>query len=319
MKINGTTKRLRLLLAALAALFAINPAAAADAPGSADYGDIGRYEGSEIIEYRVEDFGTTVFATGPVQKDSDAGSTTLNAEGRITRIVYQVPQGVSALEVFRNFETRATGSNYEIVFSGGPAEIKDYTFKYKHPVEILREPEIGNGIHYFLAQKEVAGAMNYLAVLVAPHGGGQGTRVDLIAAETKPMALQMVDAKQMELSLNETGRVALYGVYFDHDSATIKPESKPTLDEIASLLREQPELRLIVVGHTDYVGGYDYNMSLSKRRAKAVQDALVGDYGIAAARLSSDGVGYLAPTATNLSEEGRALNRRVELVRDKEE
>jgi outer membrane protein OmpA-like peptidoglycan-associated protein len=319
MTTKRTLKRLRLLLAALAAaLFSTNPAPAADAPGSADYGDIGRFAGSEIIEYRVEDYGATVFATGPVQKDSDAGSTALNVEGRITRIVYQVPKGFSALEVFRNFETRATGTNYEIVFSGGPAEIKDYTFKYKHPVEILREAEIGNGIHYFLAQKEVSGAMNYLAVLVAPHGGGQGTRVDLIAAESKPMALQMVDSKQMELSLNETGRVALYGVYFDHDSATIKPESKPTLDEIASLLRDQPELRLIVVGHTDYAGGYDYNMSLSKRRAKAVRDALVGDYGIAAARLSSDGVGYLAPTATNLSESGRALNRRVELVRDKE-
>jgi outer membrane protein OmpA-like peptidoglycan-associated protein len=67
------------------------------------------------------------------------------------------------------------------------------------------------------------------------------------------------------------------------------------------------------------VGGYDYNMSLSKRRAKAVQDALIGDYGIPAAHLSSDGVGYLAPIATNLSDSGRALNRRVELVQDKEE
>jgi OmpA-OmpF porin, OOP family len=319
MTMIGITKRLCLLPATLAALFATSPATGADVPGSADYGDIGRYAGSEIIEYRVEDYGATVFASGPVLKDSDAGSTALNVEGRITRIVYQVPKGVSALEVFRNFETRASGTNYEIVFSGGPAEIKDYTFKYKHPVEILREAEIGNGIHYFLAQKEVSGAMNYLAVLVAPHGGGQGTRVGLIAAESKPMALQMVDAKQMELSLNETGRVALYGIYFDHDSATIKAESKPTLDEIASLLRDQSELRLIVVGHTDYVGGYDYNMSLSKRRAEAVRDALVRDYGIAAARLSSDGVGYLAPTATNLSESGRALNRRVELVRDKEE
>lgn len=293
------------------------PALAADVPGSADYGDIGRYEGSEIMEYRVEDYGTTVFATGPVQKDSDAEDTALSVEGRISRILYQVPTGVSALEVFRNFETRATGTNYEIVFSGGPEEIRDYTFKYGHPVEILHESEIGDGIHYFLAQKEASGAMNYLSVLVAPHGGGQGTRVGLIAAETKPMALQMVDAKQMQLSLNETGRVALYGIYFDHDSATIEPESKPTLDEIAALLNDEPELRIIVVGHTDYVGGYDYNMGLSQRRAKAVRDALVADYGIAEGRLASAGVGYLAPMATNESEDGRALNRRVELVRDK--
>lgn len=305
------------LLALLFAFLSLPPAHAGDAPGSKDYGDIGRYVGSEIIDYREEDYGSTVFATGPVQKASDADGTTLAVEGRITRIVYQVPKGVSALEVFRNFERRAAAANYEVVFSGDPERIRDYTFKYDHPVEILREAEIGTGIHYFLAQKEVSGATHFLAVLVAPHGGGQGTRVGLIAAETKPMALQMVDAEQMQLSLNETGRVALYGIYFDHDSASIQPDSRPTLDEIAELLIDQPRLRLIVVGHTDYVGGYDYNMGLSKRRAKAVRDALVGDYGIAAGRLSSDGVGYLAPVATNESEAGRALNRRVELVRDK--
>lgn len=67
------------------------------------------------------------------------------------------------------------------------------------------------------------------------------------------------------------------------------------------------------------MGGYDYNMTLSKRRAQAVRDALVNDFGIDSARLASDGVGYLAPVASNLSEDGRALNRRVELVRDKVE
>jgi len=289
----------------------------ADTPGSADYDGIGRYQGSEIIDYKVEDYGSTVFATGAVMKDSDVNSTAQTVEGKITRIVYQVPKGVSALEVFRNFEKRVQDNNYESVFSGGPDQIKDYPFKYKHPVEILREAEIGNGIHYLLASKEVSGSRNYLSVLVAPHGGGQGVRVDLIAAESKPMAVKMVDAKQMELGLNESGRVALYGIYFDNDSATVKPESTPTLKEIAKLMQAQPQLKIIVVGHTDYVGGYDYNMDLSKRRAKSVMDALVKNHAVPAARLKSAGVGYLAPAATNQSDAGRALNRRVELVQDK--
>jgi outer membrane protein OmpA-like peptidoglycan-associated protein len=291
--------------------------APADVAGSADYPDIGRYEGSEILQYKVEDYGNTTFATGPVQKDSDAESTALAVEGRIIRIVYQVPKGVAPLEVFRNFEARAAESNYDIAFSGGPEEIKDYTFKYRHPVEILTESGIGNGIRYFLARKEVAGAPNYVSVLVAPHGGGQGVLVGLIAAESKPMAQRMVDARQMALSLNETGRVALYGIYFDHDSARLTPESKPTLDEIAGFMNSQPEQKIIVVGHTDYVGGYDYNLDLSKRRAAAVVAALVDENGVAAQRLKSNGVGYLAPAATNLSDAGRALNRRVELVQDK--
>lgn len=227
-----------------------------------------------------------------------------------------MPEGVSALEVFRNFESRALGANYEIVFSGGPDEIRDYTFKYDHPVEILRESAIGNGIRYFLAAKQAAGATSRVSLRVAPHAGGRGTTVGLIAAESARMAQRMVDAGQMALSLEETGRVALYGIYFDHDSAALTPESSPTLDEIAAFMNGQPEQNIIVVGHTDYVGGYEYNMDLSRRRARAVMNALVTDYGIAAGRLKSDGVGYLAPAATNRSEAGRALNRRVELVQD---
>ncbi len=310
---TGTTS----VLATFGLLAAMTPAVAADVPGSADYPGIGRYAGSEIVQYVVEDYGQTVLATGPVQKEADAISTALSVEGRITRIRYRVPAGVSALEVFRNFEARARDSDYEIVFSGGPDEIQDYAFKYQHPVEILGESGIGNGIHYFLASKEAEGATDRVSVLVAPHGGGQGVIVGLIAAESEPMATQMVDARQMALSLEETGRVALYGIYFDHDSATLKAESKPTLDEIARLMNANPEYNVIVVGHTDNAGAYDYNMSLSKRRAQAVMEALVEGYGIAAARLTSDGVGYLAPSATNMSDAGRALNRRVELVRDK--
>ncbi|MCG6871895.1 MAG: OmpA family protein [Gammaproteobacteria bacterium] len=293
------------------------PAFTSDVAGSADYPDIGRFKGSEISFFQEENYGKTVFATGPVRKDSDAAGTTLKVEGKITRIFYRVPKGIATLEVFRNFEARAKDANFEILFSGGPDEIKDYPFKYKHPVEILREARLGDGIHYFVASKEVAGATTYVSVLVAPHSGGDGVRVGLIAAQTKAMEMQMVDAKQMQLSIEETGRVVLYGIYFDHDSASIKPESKPTLVEISKLLEARPQLKVIVVGHTDYVGGYDYNMSLSKRRAKAVRDALAGEYGIAGARLKSDGVGYLAPAATNLSDAGRTLNRRVELVQDK--
>jgi len=310
-------QRFKITLTGLLFIAFIAPVFAADVAGSADYPDIGRFKGSEIRFYQDENYGQTVYATGPVLKDSDAANTALTVEGKITRIFYRVPKGISALEVFRNFEARSKDANFEILFSGGPAEIKDYPFKYKHPVEILREERLGNGIHYFVAMKEASGAKIYLSALVAPHSGGDGVRVGLIATQTKTMEMQMVDAKKMQLSIEETGRVALYGIYFDHDSATIKPDSKLTLDEITKLLKAQSALKIIVVGHTDYVGGYDYNMGLSKRRAKSVMDALVGDYGIAAARVKSDGVGYLAPEATNLTDAGRALNRRVELVQDK--
>ena len=184
-------------------------------------------------------------------------------------------------------------------------------------MEILEQISMSDEIHYLAAKKTVGGAEVYVSVLVSPHSGGDGLRVRLIAAETKAMEMQMVDAEKMRLDIGETEKVALSGIYFDHDKAVTKPQSKPALDEIAKLLGSLPSLKLIVVGHTDNAGGFDYNVDLSRRRAKAVVDALIAGYGIAQNRLRSEGVGYLAPAASNDTEEGRALNRRVELVKDK--
>ena len=94
----------------------------------------------------------------------------------------------------------------------------------------------------------------------------------------------------------------------------IKPESKPTLDEIAKLLANQPDLNVYIVGHTDNQGAYDYNLDLSRKRAASVAAALAKTYQIAPARMKTAGVGFLAPVGSNATEDGRALNRRLELV-----
>ena len=111
-----------------------------------------------------------------------------------------------------------------------------------------------------------------------------------------------------------TGHAAVYGIFFDHGSANIKPESKPSLKAIAEMLKANRSLKLLVVGHTDMTGGFEYNMGLSLKRAKAVVKALVNDYGVAAGRLAGKGAGPLCPVGSNKNENGRKLNRRVELV-----
>jgi outer membrane protein OmpA-like peptidoglycan-associated protein len=115
--------------------------------------------------------------------------------------------------------------------------------------------------------------------------------------------------------INATGHVAVYGIYFDSGKSLIKPESAQAIAEIAKLLKSQPALKVFVVGHTDNQGGVDSNMALSQARAEAVLKALVNEQGIAPARLRSTGCGQFAPVASNDSEEGRAKNRRVELVK----
>jgi OmpA-OmpF porin, OOP family len=140
--------------------------------------------------------------------------------------------------------------------------------------------------------------------------------VQLTVVELRPMEERMVvvEASDMQRELAADGRVAVYGILFDFDSDRMRPDSRPQLEEIGKLLKDSPGLEVLIVGHTDSQGGYDYNVDLSKRRAASVVDALVGEHGIERARLTPVGVGMAAPVATNRSEDGRARNRRVELV-----
>jgi outer membrane protein OmpA-like peptidoglycan-associated protein len=124
-----------------------------------------------------------------------------------------------------------------------------------------------------------------------------------------------INAEAMAAGIDATGHISIYGIYFDTDAAEIKLESAPTLEEIAKLLRDRPDLSLLVVGHTDSEGAYEHNMDLSRRRAESVTVALVTDYGVSESRLLSAGVGYLSPVASNDTAPGRAKNRRVELVK----
>lgn len=126
--------------------------------------------------------------------------------------------------------------------------------------------------------------------------------------------LVTVNAAAMAKGIEETGHIALYGLRFATDSAEIAPESETTLAEMATFLHENPETDVYVVGHTDDTGTLSHNMDLSQRRAEAVGRALVSRHGVAAARLIAKGVGPLAPVSSNDTEEGRARNRRVELV-----
>jgi outer membrane protein OmpA-like peptidoglycan-associated protein len=122
--------------------------------------------------------------------------------------------------------------------------------------------------------------------------------------------------KKIEQDLAQNGRAEIYGIYFDFDSATLRPESGPVLKEIAEALQHNPGWKIKIDGHTDNIGGDAYNLQLSQRRAGAVKQALIGEYGIVADRMTPEGFGASRPKASNDTVEGRALNRRVELVRE---
>ncbi|HAR97064.1 MAG TPA: hypothetical protein DCR97_14055 [Deltaproteobacteria bacterium] len=138
----------------------------------------------------------------------------------------------------------------------------------------------------------------------------------LTIVEKEVMKQKVVaSAETMRNDINATGHVSIYGIYFDTGKSEIKPDSDAAISEIARLLKTNGALKVHVVGHTDNVGSFDSNMKLSKDRADAVARTLSGKYGIAALRLKAHGVASLAPVTSNDTEDGKAKNRRVELVK----
>ena len=142
-----------------------------------------------------------------------------------------------------------------------------------------------------------------------------GMFITLTVIEKQAMQQDVtIDAVAMAHGLGEAGRVAIYGIFFDTGRSELKPESGPELMEIAKLFKGSPSLKAYIVGHTDMVADLATNVKLSQARAQAVVNALVSQHGIASTRLIAFGAGPYAPVASNKTDEGRAKNRRVELV-----
>ena len=124
----------------------------------------------------------------------------------------------------------------------------------------------------------------------------------------------VVSSEQIAKAMGDEGKVVFYGIYFDTDKATLKAESTPTLAEMAKWLNTNASQKVFIVGHTDMQGAVERNRQLSRDRAASVIAALTKDHGIKADRLTAEGIGPLAPVASNADEAGRARNRRVEMV-----
>ena len=283
-----------------------------DVVGAKDYPGIGRFGGSFITGYQVKDFDAARMQAAAFKDGQPTDARRL--EGRITRIAYRTNPGPSILEVSRNFETQLAKAGFQMLLNCDTDACGGIPFA--EAVDALPIPQMwvdGFNYRYYAARKVNGGGRDaYASILVSENN--RDIYAQLVVAEVGAIENKMVDAAVMAKDLRETGRIALYGIYFDTDRAEVKPESRPTLEQIAKLLTAQVSLSVFIVGHTDNQGPFAYNLDLSRRRAEAVAAELVKNYGIGAPRLRTAGVGLLAPVGSNASEAGRALNRRVELV-----
>lgn len=292
-----------------------------DVEGSEDHPMISRYEGSVIQGYERVDYDRIVFPSGI----EDGELQTIPAEGEITRILYVAPKGLSVLQVQRNYQAALRNAGFELVYEcfGGTDEIPRPIFRDYDPGDFNlrgRSPYSGKDHSYFLARMPGAEGDIYVSThTLLSERFDDHPAIALQIFVEKPMTTGMVqvtmDADAMASGLDESGKVLLYGIHFDTDEATLQEKSEPVLNEIATLLEQNPDLKLRVVGHTDAVGNPEYNMDLSQRRAEAVVEYLTSKQGVSLDRLKAHGVGSLAPVAGNETEEDRALNRRVELIK----
>lgn len=279
---GGSLSR-RFLVAALAlVLLFVLPigTGAEDAEGAKDHPLFNRLPNYEIQKYRESEFDVYDEFVA-----SDGSSKTI--EGRTYYISYYVVTGAQYLS------EAAIKRNYSEAFKkiGGVVQYED-----------------GSNLHMSL---DKGGQVTW--VRVGTWNRGQG--VTLYISEEMPMEQFIVadaDALRQEISL--TGKATVHGIYFDTGKAVVKAESGPALAEVVKLLKTDSNMNIFVVGHTDSVGDFDYNLDLSLRRAAAVVEDLVSQHSVSRSRLEPHGVGALVPAAANTSEDGRARNRRVEIV-----
>lgn len=262
----------------LIASFGIS-AAEKDVKGGKDHPLLTRMPDFHLHDYKESDFGSYNF--------KDQNGKKIAVEGHFYNLWYALDKGAAEpgeLKIRRNIQ--------EALKKIGGKVLSDNNF---------------NRVSTIVVQKD--GKETWVEV------ASYDKRYRLSIIEKEAMEQNIVaDAAAMGNDIGITGHVSVYGVYFDTGKSTIKPESDAAITEIAKLLKNGNALKIYVVGHTDNVGSFDANMKLSKDRADAVVKTLVSKHGISGGRLKAHGVSSLSPISSNDTEDGKAKNRRVELV-----
>jgi outer membrane protein OmpA-like peptidoglycan-associated protein len=280
-----TINKIGILIAGFLMLASFTMAMESDVPESKDPPLFTRMPNFYISDYKYYDFDAHTFVNS---KGED-----VNVEGQRYYVQYRIQEGTkppSQLQIIRNY-TNA------IKKLGGTVE--------KENVE---------GYAYMKLQKDNTEIWVHIETSVLtdinPYQLNIIQKGEMIQDVVASPEVSDIFAKE----IGEKGKTAIYGIHFDTNKAEIKPESETALKEVSKLLSQNTGLKLYIVGHTDNVGEFDYNMKLSQARAESVVKELTSKYGVASDRVKPYGVGPLSPVASNKMEEGRAKNRRVELI-----
>jgi outer membrane protein OmpA-like peptidoglycan-associated protein len=303
-----------------------------DLKGSHDHPLFPRIKDSIIIGFKDSDYDTTEFVTA---WEKNSKPSYHEAEGKRTRLAYVAPAGVSTIQILRSYQQAFVeiGEVDERYQCRKADYCKRLRPKKEARVDISTVPSYMRSVFYGRNDKSPfywygtitnGDSKFHVSLFSALQNSGEPNLkrfhnrafiwLEIVEVSDFSPTLEFVTSDEMTKAIGEKGHVALYGILFEFDSDKLKTESDKTLEELVKALSSDPSLSVYVVGHTDNQGSLAYNQGLSERRASAVVEKLVVDYKLNRDRLLPVGVGPVAPVASNATEVGRALNRRVELV-----
>ena len=344
MTLPRVTRSMALLLGlAFTPVLSLAAAPKADVPGSKDHPVLQRFSGSLLVGYAQQDWDQRQFpdARGAA-KDDNRFANPVNQEGKVTRLFYLAPLGKSPLEVFRNHQQALLAAGFKTTWTcendaqgcsrayfaldgyerakgmrwaegdlpGVDADYKGSAWGLEMALSFEQGRMLVGSLSHGGRSLQL---LLYTSAAANVHTGRAATYIEIVEPKAMTTGQVTVDAKALGQGLLSEGKIALYGLFFDTGKTEVKPESQAQLEQMVAVLKAQPALKVLIVGHTDNVGSIESNLALSQGRAQAVVAALV-QRGIAAGRLQARGVANFAPLASNAAEDGRARNRRVEMV-----
>jgi outer membrane protein OmpA-like peptidoglycan-associated protein len=327
-------QRITAVISLFLALFSLSAFAndlAKDVPGASDPEGFPRISDSVITGYEHSKHDIGRFYNGHKERSKRY----TEAEGKRTRIAYVTPKNVSTVQILRSYQSGFAdiGEVSNVFECRPPTQCKLGPVK-NDQLKITSVPKHLQWVYYdrndldrvyWYGTVAAENALYHVSLYSGIQNDGERNLkrfhgraliwLDIIEVSKFKPTLEFVTAEVITSKINQNGRVALYGIQFEFDSAKLTNESSREIAEVAKTLQEDKQTSFYVVGHTDNVGSYDYNQKLSEERANTVIKALVERHKIKQERLQSVGVGPVSPLASNDSEDGKTLNRRVELVK----
>ncbi len=245
----------------------------------------------------------------------DGVLTTKEIEGNITHRFCYVPTGHSVTEIITSYEEAIKNNGGKILVSSSGKEFYK-EFSKKRPEHGLTNYEwIQFGLYnYYYLSGFISGDKFDYYIIVLPAQVDKKLVYSIVIIETKPMEKGLVTASNIDQDMLAKGHVALYDIYFETGKSTLLPKSAESLTNVAAYLNKNPDKKFYIVGHTDNTGDFAANKTLSEERAKSVMNELTTKYNVNTEQLTAFGVSSLSPVSTNASAEGKAKNRRVEIV-----